>query len=193
MVGRPKQFECEQALEQAMEVFWTHGYEATSVQDLLDGMGINRGSMYDTFGDKHALFVQVIDHYDRTILRQLTDTLDAAGSPLGNIRKLFSRLADRQTGSQCRGCLICNTAVELAPHDAEIAKAVKSLLNGIEKAFYRALQRAVEVGELAPTAKPRALARFLTNTLQGMVVMGKVNVGRATINDIVNVALSVLE
>ena len=195
MVGRPKEFDTQIALERAMEVFWAHGYEATSVQDLLDAMGINRGSMYDTFGDKHALFSQAIDHYGCTVMRGLEEALDASGSPLGNIRKVLRKMVDRALtgdGHGC-GCLATHTAVELAPHDPEVGRAVKALLGRIEKAFHRALGRAVEAGELSPDVNVRALARFFTGTAQGLVVMGKAGPGRATLNDIVDTALSVLD
>ncbi len=193
MVGRPKEFDERQALERAMEVFWAHGYEATSVQDLLDAMGINRGSMYDTFGDKHALFSAAIDHYGRTVTRGLEDTLGAPGSPLGNIRKSLLTVADQTFDRPCRGCMATNTAVELAQHDPQAGAAVTSIMQRIEKAFRGALQRSVEAGELGPQTNTRALGRFLTGTLQGVVVMGKASASRATLKDIVNVALSTLE
>lgn len=178
-----------------MEVFWAHGYEATSVQDLLDAMGINRGSMYDTFGDKHALFSAAIDHYGRTVTRSLEDALDAAGSPLGNVRRVLRKTAHQALGGKgrCSGCMATHAAVELASHDAKVGEAVKALLGRIEKAFHRALDRAVEAGELSPDVNVRALARFFTGTVQGLVVMGKAAPGKAAMHDIVETALSVVE
>ncbi len=193
MVGRPKEFDERQALERAMEVFWAHGYEATSVQDLLDAMGISRGSMYDTFGDKHALFSAAIDHYGRTVTRGVETLLAAPGSPLANIRRSLVAMADQALNGSCRGCLATNTAVELAQHDPEVARAVTAILQRIEKAFGRTLRQAVTAGELKRTTNTRALARFLTGTVQGVVVMGKASASRATLKDIVKVALSTLE
>ena len=191
MVGRPKEFDTEHALEKAMEVFWAQGYEATSVQDLLDAMGINRGSMYDTFGDKHALFSAAIDHYGRTVTRCLEQTLTGPGSPLANIRKVLSQTAPSRDG-KCRGCMTTNAIVELAPHDPEVAETSRCLLRRIEKAFRCAVERAVEAAELPRRADTRAMARFLTSTLQGLVVMGKASAGRAVIRDTVDVAISAL-
>ena len=193
MVGRPKEFDQQIALERAMEVFWAHGYEATSVQDLLDAMKISRGSMYDTFGDKHALFSAAIDHYGRTVTCGLEEMLSADGSPLRNIRKALSRMAEQALNGSCRGCMATNTAVELSQHDSQAADAVTSILRRIEKAFQRTLQRAVTAGELRRTTDTRALARFLTGTCQGVVVMGKASASRATLKDIVTVALSILD
>ncbi len=193
MVGRPKEFEEETALERAMEVFWAHGYEATSVQDLLDAMGINRGSMYDTFGDKHALFVAAIDHYGSTITRGLENSLDAGGSQLGNVRRTLRAIAEQSVKTKCAGCMATHTAVELAPHDRKAARAVRGIFGRTEKAFQRALDRAVEVGELSRGTSTRALARFLTATVHGLVVMGKAKPTKAVLNDIVDTALSTLK
>ncbi len=193
MVGRPKEFDQQIALKRAMEVFWAHGYEASSVQDLLDAMRISRGSMYDTFGDKHALFSAAIDHYGRTVTCGLEEMLSASGSPLGNIRKVMSRMVEQARNGACRGCLATNTAVELAQHDPQVSKAVTAILRRIEKAFQRTLRQAITAGELKRTTDTRALARFLTGTVQGVVVMGKASASRATLKDIVKVALSTLD
>ncbi len=195
MVGRPKEFDQQEALERAMRVFWTYGYEATSVQNLLDAMGINRGSMYDTFGDKHALFTAAVDHYGKTVTTGLEATLDAKGSPLGNVRKTLRAMCDQALvgNGTCKGCMATHIAVELAPHDPVVAKAVKGLLDRIEQAFHRALKRAVAEGELSPAADVRAFARFFTATVQGLVVMGKTSPGKSVMRDIAGVAISVLE
>ncbi len=193
MVGRPKEFDQQIALERAMEVFWTHGYEATSVQDLLDAMHISRGSMYDTFGDKHALFSSAMEHYGRTVTCGLEEMLAVPGSPLGNVRKAMASMVEQALNGACRGCLATNTAVELAQHDPQVSRAVTAILQRIEKAFGRTLRQAVTAGELKRTSDTRALARFLTGTVQGVVVMGKASASRATLKDIVRVALSTLE
>ncbi len=193
MVGRPKEFDPQQALGRAMEVFWARGYEATSVRDLLDAMGINRGSLYDTFGDKHALFTAAIDHYGRTQTAKLEETLAGPGSPLANIRKVLSRMGGTGGGSgTCRGCLATNTIVELAPHDPPVAETARCLLRRIEKAFERALDRALAARELPRGTDTRARARFLTSTAQGLVVMSKARASRAQIKDTVDLAVAAL-
>ncbi len=192
-VGRPKEFDRDAALKKAMELFWSQGYEATGLRDLLDHMGIGRQSLYDTFGDKHSLFIAAVKHYDQCVTEGIIDQLLAAGSPLQNVRKTLAAIANSVTDSKCRGCLLTNTLVEVAPHDPEVAAATKSVLSRIEAAFRRALQQAVKEGELPKDANVRALARYFTSTIQGLVVMGKASVSRAAVKDIVNVALSVLE
>ncbi|MCP3903687.1 MAG: TetR/AcrR family transcriptional regulator [Planctomycetes bacterium] len=196
MVGRPKEFDERQALDRAMEVFWVHGYEASSVQDLLDAMGINRGSMYDTFGDKHALFTAAIEHYGATVMCHLEQSLAAEGSPLDNIREVLTRAGGggkKTAEGRCCGCLATNAIVELAPHDPNVAQMSRDLLKRIERAFAKALERARGAGELSDDADTRALARFLVTTLQGLVVMAKASTGRGpVVRDSVEVALAAL-
>ena len=192
MVGRPKEFDEQITLERAMEVSWTHGYEATSVQDLVDAMGISRGSMYDTFGDKHALFSAAIAHYERTVTSGIEQMLAAPGSPLAAIRRCLTRLADHPRKGPCRGCMATSAAVEMAQHDPQICNAVQGIMRRIEKAFRDALDRAVKTGELSRRADTRAQARFLTGTIQGLFVMGKASASRATIRDIIDVACGAL-
>ncbi len=191
-MARPKQFKRQAALERAMDVFWTHGYERASVQNLLDGMGINRGSMYDTFGDKHALFVDAVEHYCDTVMQKAFDLLATPGSPLGNVRRLLTLMVEHASGEHTRGCLICNTAVELGQSDPMVAEAVRGMLEKLEESLHEALDRAVDAGELRADLDTRALARFLTSTSQGIMVMGKANVGAEVLQDVIKVAESVL-
>jgi len=192
MVGRPREFDVEQALRRAMEVFWQQGYEATSVQDLLDAMGINRGSMYDTFGDKHALFTAALDHYARTVTGCLEADLAGPGSPIGNIRKVLASMAECCSRERCPGCLAAHAAVELGARDARVRTAARGILARIEKAFQRALRLAVEAGELSRGADTRAQARFLNATLQGLVVLGRTGPPRAALRDVVRIAVAAL-
>ncbi len=193
MIGRPKEFDRQEALRKAMELFWTRGYEATGMRDLLEGMGIGRQSLYDTFGDKHSLFLEAVEQYNQCATQKLVDSLSAAGSPLGNVRRTLMAMAEMCGDKPCRGCLLTNTLVELAPHDPEVAAAAKRVLSRVESAFRKTLERAVEQGELPKDAKVRALARFLCNTLQGLTVMGKAGASRGAVKDIVEVALSAVE
>ena len=193
MAGRPRQFEPEVALSKARDLFWEQGYEAASVRNLLDCMGINRGSMYDTFGDKRALFLKAFDQYGETVNRQIAAALNAPGSPRRNLetvlRRIVSNMLVRDPGSGCRGCLITNTAVELAPHDADIAAAVRTLLDRTTNAFEACLDRAVEAGEVRTDLNTRAVARHLSAVMQGLMVLGKAEIDEGYVQDVVDVAL----
>ncbi len=188
--GRPTEFDRNEALQKAMRLFWHNGYEATGLTDLTREMGIGRQSLYNAFGDKHSLFVEAVTCYASRNSQPLFDILQAPGSSLSNIRKALAAVVSVVSGEDCCGCLVTNSIVELAPHDDEIAKVVRSAVNRIEKAFKATLDRAVESKEISADTDTRAVARFLNCTLQGIGVMGKASASKAAMNDVVTVALS---
>jgi TetR/AcrR family transcriptional repressor of nem operon len=173
VLGRPRQFNRNEALEAALDVFWTHGFEATSITDLIESMGINRGSLYDTFGDKESLFAEALAHYGRGGMVTIATALKAHRSPLKSLRGFLTQMAERLCAQPCRGCLLTNTAVELAPHNPTIAKVVAAHLQEMERLFCDVIKRAIQAGELDKTLKPKIAARFLVTLFQGMVVMAK--------------------
>jgi TetR/AcrR family transcriptional repressor of nem operon len=191
--GRPREFDRSEALEKAMHVFWNRGYESASVQDLLDGMGINRGSMYAAFGNKRALFLAALTFYQEQVVRQMLDVLAGPGSPQANIRKLLTQIAKNSQAGACRGCLLTNTTVADAPHDRLIASRARDALAAIEHGLVDALKRGVEAGQIAPRKNVQALARFYVGVLQALVVLGKARVGEPALRDVIDVAMCVIE
>ncbi len=193
-MARHKEFDRDEALHKAMEVFWSRGYEAASIQDLVEHMGINRQSLYDTFGDKHALFLQALDRYHEVESRKLFDLLDRPGSVKKALRQLFSFVIE---GSLCeegrRGCLMNNAMSELAGRCEATAEKTCRNMEAVENAFYRALLRGKKDGELKGVREPRAVARFLYSSFQGLVLMAKATRDRKTLEDVVKVTLSVLD
>ncbi len=191
---RQKEFDREVALDRAMSAFWTKGYAATSVEDLVAHMGIQRGSLYATFGDKRSLFLSALDRYQRVVTRELFEALEAPGSGLAAIRRFFRLRVERSLDrSRPAGCLVTNSAVELSRRDRGAVAKVGGSLAGLEAAFLRALERARAQGELAATRDVRALARFLTSSAQGLSVMAKAFPERAVLEDVVTVVLAALE
>jgi len=191
---RAKAFDADEALQKAMQVFWERGYEATSVQDLVQGMGINRFSLYSTFGDKHRLFVAVLERYCDTIVAGLVGELEQSAAGLTDIRRFFTRLVDFFASAKgWRGCLITNTAVELAPHDPQAAAKVQAYVVRLEEAFYRVLVQAQRVRQLAAAHACRDLARFLTGSALGLGVLAKTSPSRRALEGYTKVVLSVLE
>ena len=191
---RPKEFIPDEALDKALQVFWHKGYEATSMEDLLTAMNLNRGSLYDTFGDKRQLFLKVIDRYCHGFVGEKFSLLDQPGPALPALR-LFIRgmieggLADPQR----RGCLIANTVMELSPHEKEIAGTLRQVLKMAEDTFFRVLARAKQQGELNKDKDPRALARFLTTMVQGTIVMIKAGAPADAVHQTAETALSILD
>jgi TetR/AcrR family transcriptional repressor of nem operon len=191
---RAKAFDPDAALQRAMQVFWERGYAATSVQDLVHGMGINRFSLYSTFGGKHQLFVAALERYRDTVVADLVSELEQAVAGLPAIRQFFTRLVRFFASARgWRGCLITNTAVELAPHDPQAAAKVQAYVVRLEEAFYRALLQAQQTGQLAASHACRDLARFLTGSALGLGVLAKTSPGRQALEGYATVVLSVLE
>ncbi len=191
-MGRPYEFDRQLAIERATQVFWQHGYEASSVQDLLDAMRLNRGSLYNCFGDKRSLFLECIRHYSAVSQAQIESRLDAPGSRLENIRALFQIPLQKRSSGDRSGCLVINAITELAPHDEEVARELVTAVGEVEKAFQRALKQAVRLGELPHDSDTLGLARFLNNAWQGLTVMCKTSIRPAVLKDIVRHTLSVL-
>ncbi len=193
-VGRPREFNLEEVLDKAVETFWSKGYEATSIQDLVDGMGIHRGSLYAAFGDKQRLFLTVLDRYRKVVVRKLLDILDAQTSGKAAIRQFFANVVEHVIkGGSLRGCLVTNSAVERGLSDPQTAKRVSACLTQLEDGFHKTLMRAQSTGEIDPRRDPRALARYLTSSLQGLLVIGKVRSDRMVLEDVVKVTLRALD
>ncbi len=190
---RTKEFEPEAALQHAMELFWQRGYEATSMRDLLSGMGIGRGSFYDTFGDKRSLFLAALDRFERTRTGWIAEALQEGPEPMDSIRYVFERTVEGLVGFEPRrGCLLANSAVELAPHDPVVAERISRYVRRTEDDFAGALERARSAGDLPEDKDPKALARFLVNNLHGLRVMARAGADRETLEDTVSVVLGAL-
>ena len=188
---RAKAFDPDQALEAAMRMFWQRGFEATSMRDLLDGMSIGRGSFYDTFGDKRTIFLASLDRFEKVRTSWINETLQDSG--LEGIEEVFRRTIEGLVEFEPRrGCLLANTAVELAPHDPEVAAKISSYIQRTEAAFEEALIRACTAGEIPPDSDTKALSRFLVNNLHGMRVLARAGAERSSLEDIARVALGAL-
>ncbi len=172
--GPHKQFDPEVALARAMEVFWAHGYEATSLAALLERMGIGRKSLYDTYGNKQSLFLQALRHYADTTLRGIHRRLEAPGSPLANLKQLladFERI-NGQPGSP--GCMLGTNIADFSTGDTLVAETLRGYVRQLEDAFTATLQRAQAAGELGSSAHPRQLASLLLCATQGIALLGRV-------------------
>jgi TetR/AcrR family transcriptional regulator, transcriptional repressor for nem operon len=192
---KPKTFNPDEALEKAMQVFWHKGFEATSMEDLLSAMDINRGSLYATFGDKRELFLKAMDRYcmDGGIGSRLS-ILNQSGPALPLLRLFIGTMLEFGLSDPLRrGCMITNTVMELAPHEKDIALKVSGRLRMAEDAFFNLLTRAKQEGELAKDIDPRTLARFLVTMMQGTIVMIKAGTPADVVRQTAETALSILE
>jgi TetR/AcrR family transcriptional regulator, transcriptional repressor for nem operon len=193
-MARHKEFDRDEALHKAMEVFWSRGYEAASVGELVKHMGINRQSLYDTFGDKQALYLQALDRYREVEGRKMFELLGRPGSVKKALRQLFEGVvAGSLCGGERRGCFVGNAMSERAGRCPETAARACGQLAAAEEAFYRALLRGKREGEIGGGRDLRAVARFLFSSLQGLQLMAKATQDRKTLQDVVKVTLSVLD
>jgi TetR/AcrR family transcriptional regulator, transcriptional repressor for nem operon len=193
-MARTKEFDQEEVLTKAMYAFLRSGYEGTSMQTLVSIMGINRGSLYDTFGDKRSLFLAAIAHYEATIVKDTMASLMTVDAGKQTIINLFRGLVVGMTKEKnCYGCLMTNTAVELCPHDTEARGKIDTHFSQMARAFKQALSKAQSKGEIKSDRDVDSMAQYLTSSLQGLRVMGKVNRDPQTLNNIADVILSVLD
>ncbi|MGW2707549.1 TetR/AcrR family transcriptional regulator [Streptomyces sp. NPDC001356] len=194
-MARPKEFDPDAALQSALELFWRRGYEATSMADLVGHLGIGKASLYATFGSKHELYLRALDRYGQTQDPVLTRELSRPGPVLPAVRGLVRRFAAEAAAEATReqGCLVTNTAVELAPHDREAARRVERSWDTVETLLHSALVRAQGRGELAGDRDPLTLARMLLVLLQGLRVVGKASTDPARVRDAAEQALALLD
>ncbi len=176
-----------------MKAFWAKGYEATSVQDLVDCMGINRGSLYDTFGDKRRLFLEALDQYGTgAILR--TDSLRRDGNPREMLTEFLYVFMQKQvTDPKRRGCFMTNAAVELCSRDDECAERVRDFFDELETILGELIARGQAEGEFKSRQKPADLAAYFVCVMQGLRVIGKVTPEEEVLRPMVDMALRVLD
>ena len=193
-MARPREFDAASALESAIEVFWTRGYEATSLDDLCEATGLSRSSLYGTFGDKRELLLRSLERYSERGSARIAAMLEQAPSLRAGLAQLLREFIDRiAAGPGRRGCFIGNCAAELARHDREAMAQVRASLARNEASFRGALVRAQTRGEIASDADVDRLARFLTSSFQGLRLVGKAQPDRTALEDIAAVMLRCLD
>lgn len=193
-MARPKTFDTEAALVRAMELFWDQGYAATSMEQLVQAMGIKRQSLYDTFGDKHRLFLAALDAYCAILENAMLSGLRTPGAGLRALHEAGLTIIDFLLRyPKRRACLMANTTLELAPHDAEVAAKVRAHMANMESAFRHALGNARARGEIAATSDVAALAKYLVGMVHGLMVMAKSGADRDTLTGIMATAVAPLQ
>jgi TetR/AcrR family transcriptional regulator, transcriptional repressor for nem operon len=187
-------FDEQAALKQATDLFWTKGYNGTSMDELTRVTGLSRSSIYNTFGGKHELFMRCLRYYLDDQRRQLQEMGDKVGNVVERIRAVFAYavediLADRMR----KGCMMVNTITEMANQDKEIAAVSVKNMEEMERVFAVWVREGQAGGEVNNAFTPQALAVHLYNTYSGLKVSGKTKPDRRTLEEIVRVALSVLQ
>ncbi|MFC3677158.1 TetR/AcrR family transcriptional regulator [Ferrovibrio xuzhouensis] len=185
-----KQFDVDKVLDEIMKAFWARGYEATSMQDLVDCTGVNRGSLYATYGDKHTLFLAALRMYDETVREKMLTAIEARFDPREAIRRIFLAFSEIASPRGCnRGCFLTNTALELAAHDAEARRVVAEAQMQIEAFFARMIQKGQELGDIARHIEPSETAQGLLASLAGFTVLSRSRPEPALLQAIVDDAI----
>jgi len=173
-MARTKEFNEDQALDKAIEIFWYKGYNGTSAQDLVTHLGLSRSSLYDTFGDKQKLFAQSLQRYQKNAQNQIMELFEKSENIKETLRDIFKQavlesLEDRIT----KGCFMVNSSIELAMHDEEIAKIVKNNSQIMQEVFTKAVQKGQDLGQISRVNNARVLARFIFNNYSGIRVLAR--------------------
>ena len=192
-MARTKDFDEDEILNKAVTLFWHKGYNGTSMQELVDALGISRSSLYDTYVDKHTLYVKALEYYQNTASGNLASVVNNSPSARDAVKCLLElTTADLLKDKQHKGCFMVNAEVEVAPHDSKIKNIVRKNEQQIEDLFRQAIQRGQENGEITNKQDAKALARFFMNTVKGIRVSAKSTTDKAFFSDIISTALSLL-
>lgn len=192
-MARPREFDTLEALDRAMELFWASGYEATSLQDLIDGMAVSKSSFYDTFGSKHDLYVMSLGRYMQTVLADTVESLESGASGREAIVELFDALVKYLASpAGVRGCFLDNAAVELAAHDAQVRRQVETGHAQLVSAFQHAVKRGQAAGEIAGH-DARSLARYLMSLRHGLIVSARTRPSRRRLHAVARLGLGLLD
>jgi TetR/AcrR family transcriptional regulator, transcriptional repressor for nem operon len=191
---RTKQFDEKEVLQKAKEVFWQKGYNGTSMDELVRATGLSRSSIYDTFGDKHGLFIRTIQLYQEDQQTFIADHLKNGATPKKKIQWLLHRLQQEILQDKDRkGCFLVNTVAELAGLDKEITALANKDIERMEEVMLSWIRQGQSTGEIGKKFPARALARHLQCSINGMRIAGQANPDRAMLDDIIKVSLSVLD
>lgn len=193
-MARPKEFDRDTALRQAMATFWAKGYEGTSVADLIEAMGISRSSLYETFGDKRDLFREALNFYITFTSGKRAAVLAGATSVRQGLTDFFAGVVNFTLSPDFPGgCFLTNTATALGTLDEEIHAAIKLGMQSLEDDFFRFFAEGQQRGEIAADRDIRALARFFIGLVRGISVVARIHKDRNILEDMVKVGLEVLD
>ena len=192
-MARPRDFDEAVALDAAIECFRQHGYEATSVRDLTACMGIGPTSLYNSFGDKRALFIKALERYVNCSVRARLKRLESSLPPKQAVRTLIEDVIERSLTDRTRGgCLLINSALEIAPHDPELGAEIAKRLSEIEGFFRRSIVAAQTSGVIPRKLNSSDVARLLLGVLLGIRVLARSKPERALLEGVARPALALL-
>ncbi|WP_178018691.1 TetR/AcrR family transcriptional regulator [uncultured Paenibacillus sp.] len=191
-MARSKEFEENEVLLKAMHLFWEQGYEKTSLQDLVEHMGIHRRSLYDTFGDKHTLFIKTMERYAKLTDATLKAEAQRGRTAKESIRLIFDYLIETK-GEQPIGCFFVNSATELAYRDPAVSELTNEGFNKEEQLLKELIQRGQQLGEISAHQEPGLLASSLHTTMIGIRVLRRASAAKTKLHRIADVSMAMLD
>ncbi|MEK4111432.1 MULTISPECIES: TetR/AcrR family transcriptional regulator [unclassified Paenibacillus] len=191
-MARSKEFEVNEVLDKAMKIFWEQGYEKTSMSDLVEHMGIHRRSIYDTFDDKHTLFLKAMDRYSGKISATLLAEIKASKTAVEALHKIFDVMISAVEDTPS-GCLIVNSAVELGTRDQEVDNRSLESFNEAERMFEQIIQWGQREGEFSSDHDAKEMAEYLHNISVGIRAMARTSTDKEKLNRIIHVTMKLLE
>jgi TetR/AcrR family transcriptional repressor of nem operon len=193
-MARLREFDDDRAINAAVDCFWAHGFAATSVRDLAERMGIGGASLYNAFGDKRALFTKSLERYANRSMRARIVRLEATHRPKQAIKAFVAELIDRSVRDPDRkGCLLVNSALDVAPHDAKIGKVVAGYLDELRGFFRRNLEAARKQGQVPKNLDPEEVSRHLLGVVLGIRVLARTRASRGVLESVARPALAMLD
>ncbi len=193
-MARPREFDERAVLDAAVQCFWARGYEATSVRDLAAEMDIAGASLYNAFGDKRALFRRALCSYVEQGVLDRIARLERGLPPRQAIAAFFAEIVERSLGDkQHKGCLLVNSALEVAPHDPEIRRVIAGVLVDTEAFFRRCVAAGQRAGTIAAWQSPEDLARLLLSVLLGVRVLARARPERALLEGLMRPVFALLD
>ena len=193
-MARPREFDETVALDAAVQCFWARGYEATSVRDLADSMGITGASLYNAFGDKRALYRRALDRYVEQSFLDRVGRFEDQMPPRAAIAAFFNEIVNRSLDEKDRkGCMLFNSALEVAPHDPEFQRVVADVLVQVEAFFRRCVAAGQSDGSISAAQSSEDLGRVLLSTLLGIRVLARARPERALLEGLVRPIAAMLD
>jgi TetR/AcrR family transcriptional repressor of nem operon len=191
---RPKEFDEADVLEKAMRCFWERGYQATSIRDLADTMGLTTASLYNAFGDKRSLYRRSLQRYLSESVRERIDRLERRYTSYATLEAFFKEIIDKSVRDRRRrGCMLVNSALEIAPHDATFRKLVSRELKAIQAFFHRCVAAGQKDGTISKAIRAEDQAKMLLSVLLGVRVMARTRPQRDVLEAAAKSALSILK
>ena len=191
---RPREFNYEEVLDNALQVFWKRGYDSTTIRDLVSATGLQSGSLYGAFDSKRGLFKLSLARYEQRIDAHVENLLCSDLTPLDSIRDFFEHLASECSQDRgVKGCLVINTLLQVPASDMEISQQVTSIISKLERAFLVLLQEAKHSGELHETADPETIASLLLAGIFGLRVYNKMQPDLVKLQRVINTLLKILD